>query len=317
MAITKKKTRQTKAVKKKPRTRSAKKKVEQPDDIINDIYLPEGSVVEVSNELTDYTVLIYGESAIGKTSTVAKAEGSYVIQCDPDREGLAIRQTTIPSMTLDDLKKKKPDMTPYDMIVGLIGKAVEDDSVGTIVIDNLGMFYAHAMAHKCYKEMISNPSEENDYGATWRAIEDMFAAPLDAIIQTKGKGLICVCHETTKEIETLNGTYDRIEPAMMKAAFKWVKERTDFAFYLTYGDNGDRVCMMRGDREIWLKCCTDEDNPHFYNPEGKPVQQISMGISPTQGWENILKSWNNQLHDINYKSKTRKSRSKRKTKNEE
>jgi hypothetical protein len=163
--------------------------------------------------------------------------------------------------------------------------------------------------------MIDHPSDENDYGKTWNIISDMFTKPLDAIIQSN-KGLIGISHDTEKEVETLDGKYSRIEPSMMKAAFKWVKERTDFAFYFTYGDDGGRVCMIRGDREIWLKCCTDVRSPHFMDPNGKPVKQISLGNSPSEGWKNILKSWNNELHDVNYKEKG-KARSRRKVKSED
>jgi phage nucleotide-binding protein len=274
-------------------------------------YIPDGEVIEPSSNFLDYCILIYGESGIGKTSTCSKIPDSYIIQCDPNRKGLSARQTNIDNVSLSDLKSDRPDYTPWEQLVMLVDLICDDDTVKCVVVDNFGLLYEHAMRHRCYKLMVNDPGELNDYGQTWRSIDDMMTSLLNKLLYAN-KGIVLITHDTTKEVEMVSGNFERIEPAVMAAPFRWLKACTDFAFYMAYGDNGDRVFNLRGDKEIWLKCCTDEDQPRFHDPQGKPLRQISCGTSPKEAWQNLCKAWDNEIQDVDFKQKTKKSRSSRK-----
>jgi phage nucleotide-binding protein len=282
------------------------------DSVIDDLYLPEGETIEPSDSLLDYCILIYGESAIGKTSTVSKIPGVYMIQIDPKRKNLSIRQSNIPNMSLEELNKERPKFTPWQILSAMIDKLCADPTVKTIALDNFGLLYQHALRHKCYKRTIKDPSEENDYGQTWREIEDDMTTVLNKILAA-GKGFVAIAHDTSREIETVEGTFERIQPEMMKAAFKWIKACTDFAFYMSFADDGSRVLHLRSDKEIWTKCCTDEDLPRFMDPQGKPLMQISCGSSPSQAWMNLNLAWENKLQDVSYKPKGSKRSTKGKS----
>ena len=274
-------------------------------------YLEEGETVEPSDSFLDYCILIYGESGIGKTSVASKIPGAYVIQCDPNRKGLRIRQTCIDNLTIETLKKLRPSQTPWDKICFLIDRACEDASVQCVVIDNFGLFYEHALRHRCYKQMISDPSEENDYGQTWRAIETEMTEQLNKLLYAE-KGIVLIAHDVSKEADLPDGSkFERIEPSMMKAAFKWIKACTNFAFYMAHGEDG-RIMKLRGGRDVWLKCCTDEDNTRFFDPEGNPLHEINMGTSPKQAWVNLMLAWDNKIQDVNHKDTTKKLTKRRK-----
>ena len=294
------------------RTKSLKSKVKSTESEADIGYCEEGETIQPPDNLLDHAFLIYGESGIGKTSICSKIPGSYIIQCDPNRKGLGIRQTNIDNTTLIQLKKVRPKLTPWDKVVLTMDRICDDDSVKCVVIDNFDLFYQSIFRHRCYQIGINDPSEENDFGQTWRDIEDNMTQQLNRLLYSN-KGVVLITHEQTKEVEAGSSTYERIEPACMKAPFRWIKACTDFGFYLSYGDSGERIWNIRGDREIWLKSCTDEDSPHFYSPDGEPVRQISAGNSPREAWANLIKSWNNELDDI---SKTKTGRQSKKFKRE-
>ena len=270
------------------------------DEVI--AYASPDDLVGGSDAITDHIILVYGESAIGKTSTCHNIPNSYIIQCDVKRKGLIGRQSFIPNVSLEELKRDNPKFTPWNIAAETIKQAAEDKTVDVVIVDNFGKLYEHAYNNKCYRNRIKDPSEENDFGATWREIEDELTSAMNAILEND-KGCVIISHAKEVEIELPDGEkYDRIQPEMMKAPFKWLKACTDYAFYLSYGDAGDRVWNLRGDKEIWLKCCVDVDNaPHFMDPDGNPVNQISAGTSAKEAWKNLVESWNNKIRDIDYK----------------
>lgn len=279
-------------------------------EIINDAYLAPGELNEPSDNLLDYVILLYGESGIGKTSTASKIPGSYVIQCDPNRRGLKIRQTCIDDMTISELKENRDKPTPWEVIKSVYKKACADKSVKVIVIDNFGMFYEHCLRHRCFKLGIDDPQEQNDYGQTWRDIKDEMVSLLNKV-NSVGKGLFLIAHDAKKEILLKDDTtVERIQPALMSAPFDFVKAVTNFAFYMAHLSSG-RVVYLRTGSEIWSKCCTDGDQPRFFDPEGNPVNRIPAGNSPSECWQNILRSWDNELFDVDHVDESKKRKKKK------
>ena len=262
---------------------------------IDSLFMEDGEMSIPPQRLIDYCFLVYGESAIGKTSTIAEFPGSYVLQLDPKRSGLAIRQSLIPNLTISQLKKQKPVATPWQLIEGMITKLLEDDSIEIIFIDNFSLFYEHALRHVCYKQMINDPNEVNDdYGATWRKIADMMTNALNMILYSD-KGLGLVCHAVEKEISLGTKTIDRIQPDLMKAAFKWVKENTDFAFYMMMGSDDRRYIRLRNDFKIWTKCVVDVNHRKFDYSDGTEMDKIPCGRSPGETYKGLMTAWDNKF----------------------
>jgi hypothetical protein len=296
------------------KTSSRKKKSESKDigSMIEELYLPEGEVIEPPENFLAYCFLIYGESGIGKTSTMACFPNSYVIQLDPNRTALAIRQTNVPDIPLTDLKRQKPEFTPWEMIVGLVEKAVEDDSVECVFIDNFGLMYEHALRHICYKKGLKDPTEADDWGQTWREIKDSMTDVLNKLLYAN-KGIGLIAHDTEKEIELPGGKISRIEPSLMKGAFDWVKGATNYAFYMRKNSEGDREFLIRSDIFTWTKCCIDENNPHFNYDDGSPMSAVPCGSSPREGYENLMKAFDNEFQKPVKKSLRKKKTTRKKT----
>ena len=310
MAVATKTRRKKKSATKK--SSRSKTKTKSLEDLV--AYAGEGELVGGSQSILEHIILVYGESAIGKTSTCHNIPNSYIIQCDVKRKGLVGRQSFIPNTSLEQLREENPKYTPWSIAKATIKKAAEDPTVDVVVIDNFDYLYDHCLNNKCYRLRIADPGSMNDYGATWREIEDELTAALNIILEND-KGCVIITHAKEVEIELPDGSkYERIQPQVKSAPFRWLKACTDYAFYLCYGDEGDRVWQIRAGKEIWLKCCVDEDNaPHFMDPDGTPLKQISAGSSPKEAWNNLVAAWNNEMRDIDYRPPRNKTKKKRRS----
>ena len=281
------------------------------DELID--YCEEGSTVEVSPNFQDYVTLIYGESGAGKTSTASQAPGSYVIQCDPKRRGLSIRQTNIPDMSLDEMKEKSNEFTPYEVIEATLERILDDDSVQTVIFDNIKNVYQYAHDHLLAKNFYESLNDFEDFGTSWNRVDGMYGSFFKRIVE-QDKGIILIAHQTEKEFDLPDGSaIERIVPDCSKRMFSSVKAITDFAFHIGFDNSGGRVITIRHDGpDPWFKCCTDKEpeNQRFFDPDGNPVNRISAGDSPNEAWENILKSWNNELYDVDHRPNRTKKKKK-------
>ena len=279
-------------------------------------YIEDGDSIDVPDNFLDFVFLLYGESGSGKTSTLAQAPGAYVIQCDPNRRGLKIRQTNIPNDSLATIKKPRRSIpTPWQIIVATVDTILADRSVKTIIFDNFKIMYEHASNHYCKVNRVDSLSEMEDYGKSWNLVDSMYM-DLFARIVDSGRGLGLITHQKEVEEELPSGRmYTQIRPDLSGRPFQAVRAMTDFVFYLGKNSKSERELTIRHDtNDIFYKCCTDESNPHFFTPEGKPVKRIAMGNSPQQGWKNWMKSWDNNMPCAAPVRKPLKKRTKKKTK---
>ena len=305
---------------KKSNTRARKKKSFEPTKSMDDLvgYCEDGETIEVSENITDYVLLLYGESASGKTSTLANAPGSYVIQLDHQRRGLKIRQTNIPNYSLAKIKKNSNEHTPWEIVEATVEKILEDDSVETVIIDNFKVLYDHASNHYCKKHMVDSLSEMEDFGVSWNNVDAMYYELFQSICDS-GRGLFLITHQKVKEITLPDDTViEQIQPDLSGRAMQAVREITDFAFYLGFESDGNRALTVRHEgNDIWYKCCTDVEEPHFMSPSGTTLNQISGGKSAKECWENLLLAWDNKIKDLNYvapKSEKKKKKGRRRSK---
>jgi len=278
-------------------------------------YIEDGDSIDVPDNFLDFVFLLYGESGSGKTSTLAQAPGAYVIQCDPNRRGLKIRQTNIPNDSLATVKKRKSIPTPWEIIVATVDAIIVDRSVKTVIFDNFKIMYEHASNHYCKVNRVDSLSEMEDFGVSWNLVDSMYMDLFTRIVDS-GRGLGLITHQKEVEEELPSGrVYTQVRPDLSGRPFQAVRAMTDFVFYLGKNSRAERELTIRHDtNDIFYKCCTDESNPHFFTPEGVPVKRIAMGNSPQQGWKNWMKSWDNNMPCVAPVRKPKKRRTEKTTK---
>lgn len=262
--------------------------------------LPE-SLSEPPPELGNYALMIFGEKGIGKTSLAAQFPGALILQLEPRRRNVRVWQKPIRPYTLRELRAAekangKAPVTPWQELCATIDTAIADDRVKTLVIDTVDRAYDACLAHWCYTLGINDPSDVNDYGATWRQIKDDFEEVLNRILYAETKGLVLISHAIYREVETRGGIggYEVLMPSCAPAALKTIKAIADFAFY--YGYYGkQRALFIQGDEHIWSACGVED---HFLSVEGKRLRVISMGNSAAEAYQRLLAAYNNKASDL-------------------
>lgn len=244
---------------------------------------------EPPTDILAYCMAIYGEKGWGKTSLASQFPNAIVAMLETRRRNLKIRQVDIP------VKAKERDEQVWEVLEGFIKAAIKDKTVETVVIDTIDKAYSACLAYNCWLKGIKDPSDLNDYGATWRAIKDQFAETLNRVLYA-GKGLVLVSHAHYKELELRTEEKREILcPTCMPAAFQYMKEVADYAFYLGYHQK-KRAMYLRGHEDLWCACGTSE---HFCDPEGKPLSTILMGENPKIAFQTLVDAFSNKVWDVN------------------
>ncbi len=240
---------------------------------------------EPSGNLSDYSILIFGAKGIGKTDLASQFDNPYFLSLEPGTGGLRVRGSFV------------PDWRHFVGYIDLLEKRIKTKGdIGTVVVDVIDLAYDHVYDFVCKQLMVESPTEENDFGATWRKIRKMFREQMLRILSFPC-GKIFLSHDTEKEVELRDGsTVDRIQPTMSKQAMQEVEGLVDIAGNY-YFDGEDRFLRIDGSQTMVAKCRCKE---HFLRAGGKPgvpgdrIKVIPMGRSAEQAYENLMTAFNNE-----------------------
>jgi len=243
-------------------------------------------------DLDESIITIYGRKGIGKTSLAAQFEGSLTFMYERGRRNLPIRQV---------------DKLDWERTLGYVELALEDDSVGTLVMDTVDRMYEQCMIYVCKRAGCSHPNDKNDYGKTWQAVKAEFDALL-GVIHDSGKGLILLSHETAKPLtKSSKGLrredteavfqYERVEPTCSKQAFETIQEICDFVFYYGYTDEYRTITVRSSNDIAWTSCGIGDT---FLDPDGNAISTFKVGTTPQEAYKSLMSAYNNELYDINY-----------------
>lgn len=234
-----------------------------------------------SDDLGQYSILLYGAKKIGKTSFAARFPDAIFLSLEPGTKALSVFSRPVNS---------------WDELIGYVELLEKDTKFRTVVIDTIDLGYEYAFEMICKKKMIAHPHEENDFGATWKEISEAFRKMVLRLINT-GKGIIFISHDIEREIELRDGSkIDRVQPTMAKQAMSVVEALVDII--CNYGYDGEkRVIRIDGSQSMVAGCRVEE---HFVRKGGQPatpgdrILAIDMGRSAEEGYKNFIAAFNNE-----------------------
>lgn len=230
-----------------------------------------------SEELFDYSILIYGGKKIGKTSMMSQPEGVLGLMCEPGGKAQKMFQVAC---------KDWPTLRQYTRLF------IKDPRYKIGLVDTADYAYAYCMAWVCAKLCISHPSEE-DYGKGWNAVRTEFNSWVSELLHSS-KGVVFISHTKDEEFKTRrNETYNKVGSSMPGQAKDVLEGLIDIWANYSY-DGTARVLTIGGSDEVDAghRC-----EGHFLKADGTPITVIPMGKSPAESFRNFVAAFENRLEE--------------------
>lgn len=234
-----------------------------------------------SDKLADYSVLIYGAKKIGKTSLCARFDDAFFMACEPGTKGLKVFTRPVRN---------------WEEFIGYVELLEKDKGFHTVIVDTIDLAYEYAFDFVCRQKMIGHPSEEDDFGATWKQITETFRNGILRLIMLN-KGVIFTSHDVEKEIELRDGSkMHRVQPTMSKSAMSVVEALVDIIINYAY-DGSRRIARIDGKQDL---IAGNRVENHFIrkggdaSAPGDRVVSISMGKTAEEAFDNLMNAFNNR-----------------------
>jgi hypothetical protein len=165
--------------------------------------------------LADMTVLVYGQTKIGKSTFCSQADGALFLATEPGLNALEVFQ--VPIQSWDDLLNACAEVTE--------GK----HPFKTVIIDTIDNAYKFCTDYIVKKFKIEHESDLG-YGKGYALVNNEFQRVLTKLAFLP-YGLFLVSHAKEIEIETRTGKYTRIVPTLPDKARKIVLGMVDIVLY--------------------------------------------------------------------------------------
>jgi hypothetical protein len=224
-----------------------------------------------SKNLSDYSILMYGEEKIGKTTFAAQFPEAIFLMCEPGSKALSIYSRAVNSWV---------DMKSY---LKLLAK---DKKFKTIVIDTVDVAYLLCEKY-CAQQLGVDDINDAEYGKGWRKVKAEFKQWM-SFAGNLGKGIIYISHATEKEIKNRSGgSRHRTVPTMDRRAADIMEADVDIWAYYHYESDGSRTLQIRGTEEVAAGVRTKQN---FLG-----IEKISGGVSEEETYKNFVSAFENRL----------------------
>jgi len=166
-------------------------------------------------DLVDLSVLLYGQSKIGKSTWASGADNAIFLACEAGLNSLEVYQTPI---------------TNWSQLSVACGElATQQHDFKTIVIDTIDLSYKFCLEHVCKRHGIKHPADL-DYGKGWGLVNSEFERFLTKISHLP-MGLILISHSVEKEIMHKGIKRNKIMPTLSGKAAEIVMGLVDLILY--------------------------------------------------------------------------------------
>ena len=177
-------------------------------------------------DLADLTVLVYGQTKIGKSTFCSQAAGALFLATEPGLNALEVYQ--IPAQSWDDLLNACAEVTE--------GK----HPFKTVIIDTIDNAYKFCTDYIVKKHKIEHESDLG-YGKGYALVNNEFQRVLTKLAFLP-YGLFLISHAKEIEVETRTGKYTRVVPTLPDKARKIVLGMVDQVLFcdldLTTAEDG-------------------------------------------------------------------------------
>ena len=178
--------------------------------------------------LSDLTVMVYGQTKIGKTTLCANAEGALFLATEPGLNALDVYQAPILS---------------WEDLLNACAEIVEGKHpFKTVIIDTVDNAYKFCVEFILRKFKVEHESDLG-YGKGYALVNNEFQRVLTKLAFLP-YGLFLISHAKEMEMDSRTGKYTRVVPTLPDKARKIVLGMADMVLFcdleVSTGENGEQ-----------------------------------------------------------------------------
>lgn len=231
---------------------------------------------QLSEQLSDYVLWIYGAPKIGKTTLAEAFPLVHHLFFEDGAKALEVFKRQV---------HEWPELLKY---LEMLGASTAFKNITIDVVENA---YEMCSQHVCAKLEIDHESEA-EYGKGWKAVRKEFMDALGHAMTLPGKGCILISHASMNKRKTLEGDeIDDIHPALGGKPLELVSGAVDIIGYYQYRKN-KRVLQILGDDAVMAG---HRLKNRFLYTDGTPVKYVPMGNTSEEAYRLLTDAFNNKL----------------------
>lgn len=248
--------------------------------------------IEPVTDFNDMKVLIHGEKKIGKTTLAQRLDDDgkvLFLQFDPPQSSYR---------RIEENFVAQP-WSRFLAYVSALESAAKTKKLPyrRVVVDGVAAWYKKCMDAVCTRMAIQHPADEG-YGKGWDAVKTEFTKCVDRMLALPC-GVWFLAHSVWKEVETRDAEkVEKLVPLLSGSCEELLNGKVDGWFAYDYVGKR-RVLFVQGNERIGAghRMHDPESGAHHFRvggPEGPPVEEIDMGTSPREGYDNLLLAFANE-----------------------
>jgi hypothetical protein len=251
-----------------------------------------------SDDFNDYTLVLYGQKAKGKTTIAASFPETLTLMLEPFRKGLSIRQLSLQKFSSSQIKEGSPDT--WQRVLNTTQKWLDDPSINRLSFDSIDLFYQCCQESICARNNINVPGDAGKSSFDiWIQIREEFSSYMN-LIKSEGMQITMLSHVKERdEVDLEGGKMKFSQPSCSPACLAYIRQAADIVLQIgTY--NEKRAAMVRD--PVNTAFVANGAQGKFQQPDGKNIYIFELpdisNNSTNLLYQTIVDAFNNKLWDI-------------------